>query len=161
MAISHRCSGRVEEDQGNAEGVRGCGRVRFEVVVEAWPGWSHQGRGLGGGTTQGRRWGRAVASPVGERRAEGWPAEEEDYVGTHHRRMRTADSQLLSLLLWAQAIGCHREGAIGSGAVDHLCVAIKRAALGSKGGKEGGVGRWRGREPTRKWREAGGGDRDW
>jgi hypothetical protein len=28
MAISHGCGGRVEEHEGGAEGVRGCGRVR-------------------------------------------------------------------------------------------------------------------------------------
>lgn len=83
-----------------------------------------------------------MASPAGERRAGGWPAEEEDCVGTHRRCMRTADSQLLSLLLWARDIGRRREDAIGSGAAGHLCVAIKRAAEGSKGGNEGGVGRW-------------------
>jgi hypothetical protein len=37
----------------------------------AWPGRSHRGRGLGGGTTRGQ--GRAAAHPVGERAAGGWP----------------------------------------------------------------------------------------
>jgi hypothetical protein len=82
MAISHGCGGRVEEHEGGAEGVRGCGRVR--AVPPGLRSW--------GGTAQGRRWARAVASPAGERRADGWPAEEEDYMGTHRQHMRTADS---------------------------------------------------------------------
>jgi hypothetical protein len=37
----------------------------------AWPGRSHRGQGLGGGTARG--WGRAAARPAGERAAGGWP----------------------------------------------------------------------------------------
>jgi hypothetical protein len=47
MAISHGCGGRVEEDQGGAEGVRGCGRVGVVPPgLRTW-GWNDVGTTMG------------------------------------------------------------------------------------------------------------------
>jgi hypothetical protein len=42
MAISHGCGGRVEEHEGGAEGVRGCGRVR--AVPQGLRSWGVERR---------------------------------------------------------------------------------------------------------------------
>jgi len=60
-AISHGCGGRVEEEEGGAAGVCGCGGVGFGGVAGAVPpgpgpgvcGWNGAGTGKGSGASGG------------------------------------------------------------------------------------------------------------
>jgi hypothetical protein len=118
--ISHGCGGRVEEEEGGAAGVNGCGGVGFGGVAGAVP----PGGGLGGGTARGR--GRAAARPAGERAAGGWPGAPAFAAAAAAAAAEVRVSRCGGDLMGFAVLGCLRICAAGARPYQQrICVVTK------------------------------------